>query len=382
MKMLSRRNFEELSKVNEEYLLSIYTPTNRTGENEDSMLHFKNELKNVEKELEELGVRGENKNAYLKKCNELLEDTRFWRNQEDCLAVFASKNRLDYFTLPYRMDNFSMTGTRFYLLPLIPAFNRNGFYFLLTLSLGDVRLYSASGSRISEIPLDEQVPQSLEEAAGYDYEQKSLQFRTGLNQGRQGMFHGQGSGKDDKDIDREKFFRELGNHLDDLLKDYDLPLLVYSTEENFHQFRENIKYPNVYPEFVSGNPDEVNESELHQKSWDLIRDYFTREKEEKRSRYEMMHSRDKATSDTERAITGSINGAVDTLFIEKDKRLWGHYVKDRNSIEVHADKQQRDECLLNRAGVSTFLQQGNVYLVEEEELPGEKDGSMRAIMRF
>ncbi len=382
MKMLTKRNFEELSKVKQDYLISIYTPTNRTGENEDSMLHFKNELQKMENELGDLGVKGENKNAYLKKCNQLLEDSRFWRNQENTLAVFISRDELNYFSLPHRVENFSMAGNHFYLLPLIPAFNHNGLYFLLALSQGDVRLFSASGSRISEIPLDEQVPQSLKEAAGYDYKQKSLQFRTGLNQGRQGMFHGQGSGKDDKDIDREKFYRELGNHLDAILKDYDLPLVVFSTEENFHQFRENLRYPNVYTDFVRGNPDEVNESELHNRSWDLIRSYFTREKEEKRNRYEMMRSSNKATSDTQRAVTGSINGAVDTLFIEKDKRLWGHYVKERNSIEIHSDRHYKDECLLNRAGVSTFMKQGNVYLVEEEELPGEKDGFMRAIMRF
>ena len=74
-------------------------------------------------------------------------------------------------------------------------------FYLLSLSLNEVKLYEAGRYSISEIILKGIVPEKLEEVVGHDYQEKSLQFRTGQGGEAGAIFHGQGAGKDDKAID-------------------------------------------------------------------------------------------------------------------------------------------------------------------------------------
>ncbi|MBT8312024.1 MAG: hypothetical protein KJN91_04180, partial [Eudoraea sp.] len=51
---------------------------------------------------------------------------------------------------------------------------------------------------LQDLFIEMHAPEQLEEAVGYDYKQKSLQFRTGQAGFAQGAFHGHGEGKDDE----------------------------------------------------------------------------------------------------------------------------------------------------------------------------------------
>ena len=383
MKILTKRLFDELANIKQDHCISIYIPTHRTGENQDSLLHFKNEVQKVEQELIQRGLKNRELKEYLTVCENLMENSRFWRNLADGLAVFIHSDRMLYFTLPFHFENFSMVSDHFYLLPLIPAFNENGQYFLLKLSLNNVQLYKASRDDYFEIPLGKKIPKSLNEAVGFDYEQKSLQFRTGLNQGSQGMFHGQGSGKDDEKIEKEKFFRELNDYLDEMLKGYNLPLLLAATGNNFHLYKEVNSYPHLYEDFVSGNPDDANMDKLHKESWKLINNYFIRDKEEKLNQFELMLSKDKASTELEKIFPAAINGNIDTLFIQKNTQVWGTYNENKNKINISNTRNINDICLLNTSGISVFQQQGKVFLMEKEALPGQSNGIVAsAILRF
>ncbi len=383
MKILTRKIFEKLANVREHYCISIYIPTHRTGENQDSLLHFKNEIQSIENELVQLGLKEQEIKKYMSDCEDLFEDSRFWRNLDSGLAVFINGDNLWYFTTPYRFENFSMVSDHFYLLNLIPVFNENGQYFLLKLSLNNVQLYKASRNSIFEIPLEKEIPQSLEDAVGYDYEQKSLQFRTGLNQGNQGIFHGHGSGSDDKKIETEKYFNELNKYLSAIFSGYDIPLVLAATGNNYHMFKEVNSYPHLFEKFISGSPDDANLSQLHQESWELIKNHFTRDKEERMKQYELMKSKDRASSDINEIIPAAIHGNVDTLFIKKHAQVWGTYSEKNNRVNINRSRKTGDSCLLNKAGLAVFLQKGNVYLTGNNELPAGTDETLAsAILRF
>ena len=58
----------------------------------------------------------------------------------------------------------------------------DGAFFVLALSQGSVRLFEGSRDGIRELDLAD-IPTSLRDAVGYDYEQRSLQFHTGAGAG-------------------------------------------------------------------------------------------------------------------------------------------------------------------------------------------------------
>lgn len=61
----------------------------------------------------------------------------------------------------------------------MPVFNGAGRFFLLALSLNAVRLFEGTRDHIAETAIQQIVPQQMEDTVGSDYEQKSLQFRSG-----------------------------------------------------------------------------------------------------------------------------------------------------------------------------------------------------------
>ena len=115
---------------------------------------------------------------FLKPATDLLEDHEFWKNQSDGLAIFISKDLFRKFTLPLNFEEFSYVSNEFYLKPLMPVFNDDGLFYLLTLKADEVKFYEGTRNNITEIRIDDLVPSRLEDSVGYDHEQKNLQFRT------------------------------------------------------------------------------------------------------------------------------------------------------------------------------------------------------------
>jgi DNA polymerase II large subunit len=80
--------------------------------------------------------------------------------------------------LPLNFEEFSYVSNEFYLKPLMPVFNDDGLFYLLTLKADEVKFYEGMRDSITEIRIEDLVPSRIEDRVGYDHEQKNLQFRT------------------------------------------------------------------------------------------------------------------------------------------------------------------------------------------------------------
>jgi hypothetical protein len=381
MKIITIKNFEDLASVKDNNCVSIYIPTQSAGENRDSHIRFKNKVLQAKNTLKKKGFHESDAIHFLKPCFDMVDDPGFWRQLSNGLAVFRSKDIFVYYHLPISFRDFYMVGNNFYLLPLIPVFNENGQYFLLALSQQSVRLFSASRDHISEINIADSVPRSISESVGEDYEQKSLQYQTGYTQGAQIMFHGQGSGKDDKKVETEKFLRDVDTHLKNVINDYSIPMIVAAVDNVFHLFKKVNTFPHLHEKFVRGNPDESDEKKLHKESWEQIKDDFLKDKEEKTGKYSFLASQDRTSENIEEIVPAAFQGKIDTLFVQKNQHIWGGYNEEYNSVSKKDIKEDGDSCLLDIAAKSTFLQQGHVYLAEEEEMPAN-NSPVNAIFRY
>lgn len=383
--LMSEKQFRELSKVHGVNCISIYLPTHRAGEEVDTgqgQSRLKNSMKELTNILQRLGLKENGINRQLAPLSRLLDDTHFWRNQSDGLAIFLHGEELEYFTLPIHFKEYVYVADHFYLKPVIPLFNDDGKFFLLALSLKQAKFYECSRHAITEVYIVDLVPEKLEDAVGYDFQEKSLQHRSGQGGEAGAMFHGQGAGKDDKQQEIEKFFRAVDAGLMKLIQAEDAPLVLACVDHYYPVYKKITEYSNLFEGHISGNPDLEDPILLHEKAWLLVQDYFRLQRKNKIKDFLDLSASERTSSELIDIIPATIDGRVDTLFISEGKDRYGQYDQEKRMVIVDEDPGALYRAsLYNMAAVHTVRNGGLVYLTEGEDMP-LKDTDINALMRY
>lgn len=384
--LLSEKEFRQLSGVHDSNCISIYIPTERAGEQVDKkhgQLRLKNSLKQVRTMLEQAGLSENEIGEILGGVEGLLGDVQFWRNQSDGLAIFIHEEKMYHYTLPLHFKTHACVGDHFYLLPVIPFFNDDGTFYLLVLSQQRVNLFECSRHFITEVYIEDLTPERLEDVVGYDYREKSLQHRSQQGGEAGTMFHGQGAGKDDKQKETEKFFRAVDAGLMKILHNEDAPLVLACVDHYFPVYKEITAYQHLFDKHVSGNPDNADPLLLHEEAWLLVEDYFRNQRESKRKQIQDLSAGGKTSREIGEIVPASIEGRVDTLFIQEGKDQYGIYDRTRRSVITEENESDRlyHASLYNMAAVNTLRNGGRVFLAASEAMP-LKDDEIHALMRY
>lgn len=369
MPLITKSIFRELAEVRQRPCISIYIPTSRSGDNKKSRIRFKNKVQEVRKELEGQGMQHKQIQEFTQPLEMLLDDGDAWRHMSDGLAVFLSPGKFAYSAFPIRFKEYAEVNTHFFLLPLMPVFNGDGQFFVLALSLNQIRLFEGTRDHVAEIAIEDLVPQTLQDTVGHDYEQRSLQFRTGQSGPGQSVFHGQGRGKDYKKEEIVKHLREVDRNLNKVLRNYDAPLVIACVDYIFALYKTANTYNNLYPKNISGNPDEAHMENLHQDAWVLLKDEFEKHRKEALRQYEFLSSKGRTASIIDDVVAAAEEGRIETAFLKKDQSLWGRVDKESGKVIVDREKSPDNHCLLDRVAKETFLQGGKVYIQDPEEMP-------------
>jgi hypothetical protein len=216
------------------------------------------------------------------------------------------------------------------------------------------------------------VPQSLEEAltVGDDYEQKSLQFRSGQGEAGKAMYHGHGAGNQtEKKEETLKYFREISEGLMRMLHDEQAPLVLACVDYLEPIYREANTYPHLFSLHISGNHENTSMLSLHSAARDILNQHFEKDKTDRYEDYQDKVHQGLASYEEKKVIPAAMIGQVDTLFIRKNDHLWGLYDAENHKIKVEAQKKINNACLLNMAAIETIKNSGKVFLIENSEMP-------------
>lgn len=383
--MITRDEFIELAQNRNTPSVSIFIPTHRAGKetlNGVDAITLKNQLKQVKQNLEQQGIHKNKITAITKPLSDLVEDGEFWRHQSDGLAAFCSEKEFKKYTVPLKFSESNYISNEFYVKPLIPLFNGDGRFYLLTLKTDAVSFYEGTRYSITEIEVDDLTPSRLEDVVGYDFEQKSLQFRTQQGNQGAGSFHGHAKSDEKAKTELLQYFRAIDKGLMKLLhEDQTTPLVVASLDYHFPIYREANSYKNLFPRHVSGNPADMDTIELHEKAWQLLKSHFSRKRQDKKLLYHELQKSGKTSSNLDEILEAAQTGKVDTLFIEKNSDIFGNYINGSgiktNDYETNAKKIP----LLNFAAVKVFEQRGKVFLENRENLP-DSSSQINALFRY
>lgn len=374
-----------LSQYHNKSCISIYIPTHRLGvetlKGQDS-LNLKNQLKIMRNKLQNQGMAVREIEKLVNPVMGLVDDADFWRHQSEGLAVFVSDDIFEKYTVPVKFDEFNYLSSEFYLKPLIPLFNQDGRFFLLTLKKDEVRFFEGNKYGLTEISLNGLVPSRLEDSVGYDYEQKQLQFRTQLGGNRPGTFHGHGESETKNKDELLVFFRDIDRGIMSKLHDIqEHPLVLCCIDYFYPIYREATTHKNLFPRYISNNPADLDTRSMHDRAWETVGSYFDQDFFDRKERYLIGIDKGKASSNIREIVPASVTGRIDTLFLEKNIDVFGIFDPSTGGISIQEDQNMSNVSLMNLAAKKVFEQGGAVYLLEKHQMP---DGSseINALFRY
>ena len=380
MDILNPTDLKSLIAQQGKWCVSIYMPTQRLGrEQQQNPVRLKNLLAKAETDLLANGLRRPKVQKLMQPAEELLWDRDFWQPQSDGLAMFLSNEFFVKYRLPANFKELLLITKNFHIQPLFPLLNRVGKFYILFISLNNIRLFQGTADTISEITL--KFPTRMDETLWTADPERHLNLHsastsTNAAKGGAGIFHGH----DPADEEILLFFQSVNEGLNDLLEDKNLPMILAGVDHILSIYREACTYDNLLEDSLSGNPDQENLKDIHEHACQIAAPVFKENQKKAVEKFVQLQGQRSAlvASDLKAAVMAAKLGQVETLFVPLDEQKWDRY--DARNNKVTLESRPENEDLLDLAAAETILNSGQVFAVPREQLPG--DGDLAAILRF
>ncbi len=379
---ITEKSLSTFAQIQAEDCISIYLSSNRDDRldkrHDKNRVALKNHVKEIEHRLLEKGWKKKNTEEYLGPFRKILDDESNWGRLTRGRVFFRREGYFDSFELPFEPVEQRYLGERFYIKPLVPVVNRNIEFYILVLDIKGVGLYKADLYRMEEMDVREFIPSRIEEALGFDYKEKVLQYRAGQEGAGHGMFHGQQVGDELKKKEIKKFLQYVDRGLQEVIHDRSIPLVVSAVDYLFHEFKNISSYPGLVDQAFNLSPDDSTPVRIAEAGRDVT---FGLYEDEVCSDIERYHESNTKSEVIEKIVAGSIRGRIDTLFAGESGMIWGEADEESGSVMVHPEKSGGDISLDNLAVIHTLLTGGKVHVIPAENLPDPGYG-MNAILRY
>jgi len=308
------------------------------------------------------------------------------------LLLFASPDGVHRWHVPGGRRELAAVGLRPTLLPVLPLVTEVEPFYLLALSLHGGRLVACDGVAERRVPLPASAPERIEDAAGYDVEDPHLQQHglgrgVGAGPGGRTIVHGQGSGKDDRDVDLEKYLRALDaavvEAIDDDLGDPNAhrPVVLACDPGVEGLYRRVSRLREIVEPAVHGNFEQTSDAELHRRAWPLIAPRA--EARRARARQRFFDARGQGGTTTadrvDDIVPAAARGRVDTLLVREAAHVEGAFDPERWNVRIE-DVAGPTEDLIERAAAETLRHGGSVFVLTADQMPAPTD--LAAILRW
>lgn len=384
MQLISKELFKELVQHTGKDIISLYMPTHIAGvevnEKQDAIV-YKNALQDVTRQLQQKGITQSEIDNLLQAAFELYKDDVFWNNQQHSLAVFMSQNIFEVIMLPYEVNYEVYINSSFFITPLLQAISNKEEFYFLSLSKHDAKFYYGDAYGLTHLEING-LPNGIDDVIHFEEKGIKQLFRQGGKGGTGGAnFHGHGEGQgDDKDnigIYCQEVDRTL---LSEVLHDKTSPLVLAGVEYLLPIYRDASHYNYIYEEVITGNQQHESSNSLFLKAREKLRPYFEQRTKDALQNYYNGIATSTTSSMPDKVIPASFYAQISDLFVCKGAHIWGSFNEVDNKLEMHEAKQDGDQCLIDKAVAQTYLNGGDVYLLEKEQMP--KESILAATLRF
>lgn len=386
MKKLDKETYQELVDTEDDICISMYFPTFKTGADiKQNAIRFKQRVREAEDKLYNLKLTKDEVEAILKPASNLVDETKFWQNQDEALAIFLANQQIKYFPLPFEVKEKTVLSTRFYTKPLLPLITNDEEYFILAISQNENRLFKASKQEIEEIEMKD-APESVESMKRDDDPNLETPIRTANPSIGNSLVYnkatqGQAIENDFNKNEMTRYFRAIDVCLEKYKKK-NTPLILAGVEYLIPIFREKSKYPNILDEYIRGNPEILDAKDLHKEAWVIIEEKFTKIQQLAEEKYLQYKGQKNglASNSISKIIPQAHKGQIETLFISEDLEKWGKFMPQKDKVQIFNDEKFDSEDLVGVAINLTQSRGGTVYSVPQDEIPDNEE--IAAVLRY
>lgn len=353
--MLTKNRFDFLRSVTAQPCVTIYMPTERTGDYEANRIRWKNILRNASERLEEKGFE----DKMLRKASEMVGKDDVWAHQAEGLAAFITEDEMHLVQMMEKPEPLVEVVDHFSLGQLARELNLNHAVYILALSRNSVKLYRANACMIKEVHIADKVVLSEKEALRNLEDDQSLQHHsTGYGNAKH---HGNSSQAELDTVRLEQFMRRVDDGLLEVIHDRHVPLVLAAVEEYLPRYRKVSSYPNISDFIIAGNPDHRSPHDLHRS----LQAYYAQRHQAEVAAFHQQYSAkefDKLTTDdlAQIAALAKVNN-IESFLVGKDR---------------YRSLSRSERQLLDKAIVSVCDQGGKVLYSDDADV------GVMAILRY
>lgn len=354
--------------------VSLFLPVETAGpQTRQNPVRLKNLVRDAEEQMVALGMRGTEVRDFLEPLRVLEDDAAFWQEREPALAIYLAPGFLKTYWLPPLADESVHVAGRFYLKPLVALAAGQEAFYVLALSMNDVRFFRCTRFSDQELAV-EGVPRNMAEALWPDDPERQQQFRSqpvaqaSGKQGEFGVFHGSGDIVEDEAKDRIlRFCQRVDRGLERVLARSRLPLVLAGVDYVQAIYRQASSYRHLLDRGISGNPEGVRAEELREKAWRLLAERREQARGEFLELYGASLGAGRATAHIDAIVAAALQGRVQSLLFDPKALVWGTIVD--GSAVISRERRLGDVDLVDVAVVQTLLTGGDILTADEESLP-------------
>lgn len=351
--------------------LSLFVPMERGGiAARANVNRWRQALRDAEAHLVEAGASAAVRDELLGPARAGARFENALPDSFDGLAYFAAPGFSQFVPTPFALHESVHVGRHFRLRPLLPLVKSAEHFYVLALSLRDVRLLEGSPFALRRLKLPD-MPRCFAEATGYVYEaQRQVHSASPAALGeRAAIVYGQGGNADERrDRDLEHYFRRLWESLAPLLPERSAPIVLAAVEDYLPLASAALRDARLLDRCVAGSPDHLSDEELWRRALPIATAWRDAERA-RRLRDSGSGGRPVLVTGLAEVLSAAEAGRVAHLLLGDRLERWGRYDEQHGLMEERALPEPGDEDLLERALFATLSRGGDVESLPQAQMP-------------
>ena len=385
MQYISSSELTELVEHSRPHSVSLYIPTDpKNSDPRINSVAFKNAVNKALERIKALDLKDDTYASLDKACEQLIADKLFWKEQDQSFALFVAGDFIRSYKLPISQPELLMINDSFYILPLVQMLQQQDTFYILELDKEHTKMWKGTNAGLEPVAVPD-LPQSVEEVTGTEVNERNLQSHTTSDPanggGKNAMFHGSSSWKDDKDRYLETFLQAVDKSVTAFFKESKLPLLLSGVEELTVLFRKTTKLANVLAENLVKVDDPNRRPELlHESAKSVLTEHQQKRLAAELTKFTEEPRQEKRVTILPEILRQAAQGKVDTLFVAETGLVWGTFDPVSLTALIENEQLPMSTELLNLAARITLANSGTVIVVSNDKVP--ENALAAALLRY
>ena len=298
------------------------------------------------------------------------------------IAVFRSPQVFHVTALPEPAASQVVTGSQFYIRPLLGELAKSKSFYILALSQKDVRLLHCTYESCDEVALPRETAASFDaymNTAKPDHND-THDSSAGPSSGHsKGVLASTSTTREDKPEYLAHFFKQIDRAVHEVLRDSSEPLVLAAVDYEIAQYRTLNTYPHLCEAEVHGAANSLKSGEMHTRAIEALEKAGQKKADELLVEYNHKVGGG-ASNRIKDVVKAAHEGRVLTLMVSNTLEQTGTFDEATQAAKGHSNGSADEEDLINDAAVQTILHGGKVLSLSNKQMPN--GAAAAAIFRY